>query len=127
MEISKSWFIVIIAIFVSLTLLAVAVAFNIGGIGAALAGFGGPLAAGLYEIFAALPKWSLSGGWPTLAASIFLVVALMFAAGYLFEEKHIIASITGKNTSADISGLDQSQPSNTIPISSGLQSKPSEE
>lgn len=122
MEISKSWFIVIIAIFVSLTLLAVAVAFNIGGIGAALAGFGGPLAAGLYEIFAALPKWSLSGGWPTLAASIFLVVALMFAAGYLFEEKHIIASITGKNAQSTV-GTFQDSPSQTIPIK-GLQDQP---
>lgn len=124
MEISKSWFIVIIAIFVSLTILAVAVAFNIGGIGSSLAGFGGPLAAGLYEILAALPKWSLSGGWPTLAASIFLVLALMFAAGYLFEEKHIIATLKGKNANAT-AGSFQDSPSQTIPIT-GLQDQPTQ-
>ena len=96
---SNKLFLAIIITFVIIACIAVLIAVNFMGWGKALAGFGGPFAAGLYKVFAMFPQWVLNGGWPTMIAGIAIIGALMFAAGYLFEKKEIIARITGSNTS----------------------------
>jgi len=123
MEISGKYYILSIVIIVSIAIFAVLVALNIGGLGTSLAGFGGPIAAGLYEIVAFLPRWILSGGWPTMIAGICIALAVVIASGYIFEEKHIIATVTGKNQQAG-GGIYQDSPSQTIPVQ-GLQDAPS--
>jgi lipopolysaccharide export LptBFGC system permease protein LptF len=124
MEISGKWFLVITIIIAAIAVTAVMVAANIFGLGTALAGFGGPIASGLYQIFAFFPRWILGGGWPTMIAGLCIVLILMVASGYLFEQKHIIATITGKNQDST-TGTFQDSPTQTIPIT-GLQDAPSD-
>ena len=99
-ELTKKAFIIILVAAIGLTSFAFAVALNIGGLGDALQGAGGPIAAGLYNIIIQFPIWTLSGGWPTLGASILIVVVLCFISGYNFEQKHVIATIRGSNVPA---------------------------
>lgn len=123
MEISPKIFATVIIIIVSIAIFAVCVALNVGGLGDTLAGFGGPLAAGIYEIVAFIPRWVLSGGWPTMIAGICILLAALVASGYIFEQKHIIAIVTGKN-GGNAPGNYQSSPTqNMIPLDN-LQNTP---
>ena len=50
MEIGKKWLAVIIILAIVLTAFSFAVIFNVGGLGSSLAGAGGPLANGFYNV-----------------------------------------------------------------------------
>jgi len=94
-QMSNKWFIAIITIaIVSSVLIAVGL---ILGWFAPLAGIGGPFIAGLFEFFAFLPRWVVTG-WPQMIAGICLAVAVIFIFGYMFEQKQVIATLKGTNT-----------------------------
>ena len=95
MQISGKWYAVSVLIIVIIAIFAVLAALNVAGIGKALSGFGGPLATGLYNLLTIPFKWVLSGGWPTMAVGVCVIVGLMVAAGYLFEVKQVIGTIKG--------------------------------
>jgi hypothetical protein len=124
-QMSNKWFIAIVAIAILIAVLLVLVAMDFMGWGTAVAGFGGPVAAGLYDLFNTVPLWISSGGWPTLAVGmiVFLVV-IPVIAGYVFEQKQVIATIKGTNTST--SGTYQSQPDQNIIPLSNQQSTPTQ-
>ena len=123
MEISPKIFIAVILVIVSIAIFAVIVALNVGGLGDMFAGFGGPLAAGIYEIAAFIPRWILSGGWPTMIAGICILTAALVTSGYVFEQKHLIATITGKNNTGAAGNYQSSPSQNMIPLDN-LQNTP---
>lgn len=122
---SNKTFLVVILLFIAIAVIAVLVAVNFMNWGTALAGFGGPIAAGLYEIFAWLPRWVLNGGWPTMIAGIAIAVVLLFTAGYFFEKKEIYATITGTKNSPAAGNYQSSPSQNIIPLDTSAQSEPS--
>ena len=88
--VSRNHMFIAFAVVIFIAVLITLVATNTFGWGAAVAGFGGPVAAGLYKIFISPLNWALSGGWPTLAAFIlFGFVALPIGVAALSHHYHI--------------------------------------
>lgn len=93
-------FVAVILFFCIVAVLIVLVVIDFNGWGTALAGIGGPFTAGLYNTVNAIPIWISSGGWPTLGFGIvvFLVIWPLII-GYVFERKHVIATLRGATAS----------------------------
>ena len=70
--VSRNQMFIAFAVVIFLAVLITLISTNTFGWGVAVAGFGGPLAVGLYKIFISPLNWALSGGWPTLAVFILL-------------------------------------------------------
>jgi hypothetical protein len=97
--VSNKVFIAVLVIAIVLVSFAFCVALNVGGLGTALSGVGGPLAKGAYNIFAAIPQFALSGGWPTLTAiGVIFVVIVPILAAYTTWHYDIPYKITGATT-----------------------------
>lgn len=113
-QLSNKAFLAVILIFAVILVISVLIAVDFMGWGTALSGVGGPIAAGLYNILATLPRWVLSGGWPTMIAGVAILIIIVFGAGYIFEQKQIYGAITGAKAA-------------TNPINSGpIQREPEE-
>ena len=116
MEIGKKWLAVIIILAIVLTAFSFAVIFNVGGLGSSLAGAGGPIASGFYNLLVTPLNWALSGGWPTLAV-FFLIgfVAFPCLLAYLVWHNDIPYKILGQPGAT--TGNYQNAPSqNIIPL-----------
>lgn len=61
---------------------AIAAILNIGGIGTALAGFGGPFGRGVLNILTAPLAWAITGGGPTIAVFWALIAFGIFGFAY---------------------------------------------
>ncbi len=94
-NISKKVLAVIIVVSSVVTAIAIFAAFNIGGFGDAVAGTGGPVAKGFYEIFNAPLLWGSSGGWPTLIAVYVGGVTIILLFAYVVYHFDLPAKITG--------------------------------
>jgi len=116
--------IAVIAICVFIAVFAFAAVFNVGGLGTALAGVGGPVGSAFYSFFNAPVAWASAGGWPTLAAfyATFIVVMLVFA--YVVWHFDLPYKVTGAQ--AATAPVYQAAPSATIPVTN-LQSAPTEQ
>lgn len=123
-QMSNKWFIAIIAI--CIVVASLIVAGILLGWFEPLAGVGGPVIAGLYELFATPLRWILSGGWPTMLAGVFGAVAVIFIFGYVFEQKQVIATLRGTNTGASAGTYQNAPDQNIIPLTN-QQSTPSKE
>jgi len=126
-NIGNKTFIAIIGACILIAVFAMCVALNVVGLGDALAGFGGPVAAGFYEVFAFIPRWALSVGWPTLAVGA-IIIPILLAVGlsYIVWTKDVPYKLhLATDPNAAGTGQYQNAPQqNTIPIT-GLQEKPS--
>jgi hypothetical protein len=91
-QMSNKWFIALFFIAILAAVLIVVGLFL--GWFKPLEGFGGQFTAGLFEVLAFLPRFVVAG-WPQMIFGVCLLVAALFAAGYLFEQKQIIATIKG--------------------------------
>ena len=109
--------IILIAIGIAVSFAAIA---NFGGLGDKLKGIGGPASTGLYNLVARFPQFALSGGWPTMAASIGIIAFLCIGTGYLFEQKQVCATITGnKNVGSNMVGNLQREPEDAETLKTG--------
>lgn len=95
MELTKKILAIIVAVSVAITLFAVAVWQNIGGLGTSLTGAGGPVASGFYKIANAPLLWASSGGWPTLAVFYCGFIAVMFGFAWVIWHFDVPYKITG--------------------------------
>ena len=119
MNLSKKVFALVLILAISLTIFFVCAYLNVGGLGSALAGVGGPISAGLYNIAVAPLNWALTGGW---AVAIFYVGVLIFglAVAAFFWQYDIPYKILGNPNSSPTTAFQQNT-SQTIPVT-GLQS-----
>jgi len=102
MELTKKVLAIIVIFSVIGTAVALAAVFNLGGFGTAVAGAGGPAAAGIYKIGNAPLLWASSGGWPTLAAFYLGFVALIFAFAWVIWHFDVPYKITGATAAPEI-------------------------
>ena len=118
---NKAWLVITVIVAAAAVFVVCAIA-NIGGIGTALAGLGGPAGTAAYGVFSAPLAWALSGGGPTLAGFWLGIAILLLVAGVMLERK-VIPRFGGDKVATT---LNQTQPSqNSIPISADeLQNKP---
>jgi len=116
-QMSNKWFIAIITVAILVAVLLVLVAMDFMGWGTELAGIGGPVASGAYDLFNAVPLWISSGGWPTLAVGIVVfIVIIPVVAGYVFEQKQVIATLKGTNTNSGGGAYQSTPDQNIIPL-----------
>ena len=99
MQVSKKVLAVIIAFSVAVTLLGVACYMDWGGIGTVLAGAGGPVAQGFYNIFNAPLLWGSQNGWPALAAVYCGIVAIVVGFAYVVVHYDVPAKLKGAASS----------------------------
>ena len=99
---SKKILATIIIIAVVIALIAFAAIFNVGNFGASMAGAGGPVAAGFYNLSAGFLKWALSGGWPTLAVFYLLgLIVIPFSFAFIIWHFDVPYKITGAATATN--------------------------
>ena len=99
MNLSKKVFAVILAVAIGLTAFCICAFLDIGGIGTALAGFGGPITVGLKNLGMAPLNWAVTDGWTVLIFySVLLIGGLAFAS--IWWQYDIPYKITGATTAA---------------------------
>ncbi len=115
--VSNKILVVLLVIAVSVTAFAMAAYVNLGGLGTALSGFGGPIGTAIANAARTPFQWALSGGGPTLAAGyaiIFTIIIVVAWANWHYEPWY---KIQPPNTTTP--GFQQST-TQTIPVQ-GLQ------
>lgn len=96
----NKWYLLGIIILVIIVIIGTLVAVDFQGWGKALAGAGGPFAAGLYNALVTPFKWAASGGWPTLGAALAIIGILMIASAWSVWHYDIPYKFTGAASSS---------------------------
>lgn len=122
MKMTRNFLIVVIAITVFLTVFAVCLIFDIGGLGTALAGFGGPIGAAIVGAFQAPLEWALSGGGPTILAFWAGIILLSSLATYFL----IVPLIARIRATPDTTAPYQDSPTSSGIPTHGLREEPEE-
>jgi hypothetical protein len=96
MNISAKVLAILIIVACSIAVFAVMVAANLFGLGDALAGAGGPVAAGIYNLAIGPVNWALTGGWPTLAVFYLIgIIVVPFTFAYIIWHFDVPYKISG--------------------------------
>lgn len=114
MNISTKVLATLIIVACSITAFAAIAAVNWGGLGDTLAGFGGPVAAGIYNLAIGPVNWALSGGWPTLAVFYLIgIIVVPFTFAYIiwhFDVPYKIQGATATTPANDYTNTMRREP-----------------
>ena len=102
---NRKWVLFLIALLIIAVIFATLVAVNFQGWGASLAGVGGPVAEGIYNVPATFFRWALSGGWPTMGAALGGIAIAFCVFFYLGWHYDVPYKLTGTSpTDSKITG-----------------------